>query len=127
MLSDLSSKALNFALSGHSLGGALASLALIKNVSGKAGICHPAACQLVTFGQPKVGGVNVAKQLTDLGAVRYVNQGDLITKVPTIGYEHGGSEFFLPGWLEDDYSMWSVIKNHSIDSYVKRLETIKAS
>lgn len=127
MVASVAKGSLNLGFSGHSLGGALASLALIKNVSGKAGICHSAACPTITFGQPKIGGVNVAKQLTELGAIRYVNQGDLVTKIPTIGYEHGGVEMDLPGWLEEDYSMWSIFKNHGIDSYIKRLEKIKAS
>lgn len=108
-------------VTGHSLGGALAALALAQDALWQArfGAIWNASC--VTFGQPRVGGKNIAKTLSDLGVIRYVNEGDIVTKIPTLGYYHGGREVFLDRHLSLEYRWWSILGNHSIDSYVDRL------
>jgi triacylglycerol lipase len=109
------------AVTGHSLGGALATLA-VANPSSLEGLCCPRkGALLVTFGQPRVGGKVLASVLDGIGAIRYVNQGDLIVKLPTLGYRHGGVYLALPSGLVDDYSAWNIIRNHSIREYIRRL------
>jgi triacylglycerol lipase len=80
---------------GHSLGGALATIAaahlldLGYEISG-----------VYTFGQPRVGNEVFAETLNYLIQDKYyriVNQGDIITRVPpkSLGYKHAGTFVFL--------------------------------
>ena len=116
----------HIAITGHSLGGALACLAVLKGTVEQALLQPYYFYDIVTFGQPRIGGKVVAEQLSRRGLVRYVNQGDIVSKIPTLGYKHGGLEFNLPAKLVDDYSRFNVFKNHSITEYVRRLESLKS-
>ncbi len=73
---------------GHSLGGALATLAALdirQNVPGKAVSCY-------TFGSPKVGNPAFAaaydKEVPN--TFRFVNDKDMIPTIPPVGYVHVG-------------------------------------
>jgi len=73
---------------GHSLGGALATLAAMDiklNVPGKSVSCY-------TFGSPKVGDSAFAGAYNKLvpDTHRFVNDTDLVPKIPPFGYEHVG-------------------------------------
>ena len=73
---------------GHSLGGALATLAAMDirlNVPGKEVSCY-------TFGSPKVGDANFAAHYNQCvpQTTRVVNASDLVPNIPPFGYEHVG-------------------------------------
>lgn len=80
-LDDLSSAGVPVSVTGHSLGGAMATVA---------GLLRP-FCEVVTFGEPRVG-----RGLDDAFAaqrhVRYVNGRDLVPRMPPrlLGYRHHG-------------------------------------
>ena len=75
---------------GHSLGGALATLA----ASG--GWPRPAHA-LVTFGSPRVGDAEFGETLRDLPVRRHVNCCDLVTRLPWAGddYRHVGTLHYI--------------------------------
>lgn len=128
---------------GHSLGAALAALAVAtlreeqdKPVYG-----------LYTFGQPRTGDRDferVFNQDCKPRSFRFVNNNDIVTRVPlrVMGYSHVGTFLYFDaeGNLHDDPSWWyrfvdgtqgrvedlgkmgpDEIKDHSMDTYVKRL------
>lgn len=88
---------------GHSLGGALATLAA-ADLRAR----HPdgAAVSLVTFGQPKVGNAALSRTLNGLcaDAFRVVNDADAVARSPAGDYYHGGRGVRLDGhgglWVE---------------------------
>lgn len=99
---------------GHSLGGALANLAMIEFFS-KVSNC-------VTFGAPRVfacnavcgcGGRDMAMKTS-----RYVFWDDPVAWVPYIKYKHVGDAIYLPWWPSSILS----VKRHSINRYVKALQ-----
>ena len=69
-------------VTGHSLGGALATLA--------ASVFKPA--RLVTFGTPRVGDHEFARTLNDVDCLRYVDCCDIVTRLPpeVLGFRHCG-------------------------------------
>lgn len=78
---------------GHSLGGAMATIC-----AGRCFLSHIQSNpeQLYTYGSPRVGDkryINYVK----LDHYRYVNNNDIVTRVPPIflGYRHSGSEVYL--------------------------------
>jgi len=76
---------------GHSLGGALATLAASR--------LPPDA--LYTYGSPRVGNRNFARSLQKLAVYRIVNHRDLVTTVPPPGpifkYTHVGEQRYITG------------------------------
>ena len=98
-------------LSGHSLGGALATLAAARCVS-------LAACEvagLVTFGCPRVGCPTYARQVTDaIGedrVSRVVNNGDVVPRLLLMTFAHVAALVYLTrrGALRVAPGFWFVV------------------
>ena len=129
-------------LTGHSLGGALATLAM-ASLGEEAKPVHG----LYTFGQPRVGGKTFARNF-DLDfksrMFRFVNNNDVVTRVPTrkMGFRHVGQVlmFDASGRLQADLHFWNNfldrvlgriadlgkpgtdgIRDHSMTRYMKHL------
>ncbi len=106
-------------LTGHSLGGALATLGM-ASLGEEAKPVHG----LYTFGQPRVGGKTFARNF-DLDfksrMFRFVNNNDVVTRVPTrnSGYRHVGQVFMFDafGKLQTDLHFW----NHFLDRVIGRV------
>ena len=127
---------------GHSLGAALATLAVAKMGE----VAEPVN-GLYTFGQPRVGGKTFARNFdSDFKSVtfRFVNNNDIVTRVPRrlLGYRHVGRVLYLDssGMLQDDSHWWNQfrdrvkghvddlggigtdgLKDHGIAKYLKSL------
>ena len=127
---------------GHSLGAALATLAVAKM-----GEDAKPVNGLYTFGQPRVGGKAFAREFNiDFKDItfRFVNNNDVVTRVPTreLGFRHVGQAFYFDstGMLHDDLHWWNQflnrvrghiddlgkmnsdrLKDHSMTKYVKNL------
>jgi len=83
-----------FWLSGHSLGGALATLYALKKPE--------QVTAVYTMGAPRVGGIRLAKNI-DMRILLYriVNDNDIIPRLPTPPfYKHGGTIHFITSSLE---------------------------
>lgn len=78
---------------GHSLGGAMATIS-----AGRCFLSHIPSNpeELFTFGSPRVGDKNYINHVK-LDHYRYVNNNDIVTRVPPIllGYRHCGDEVYL--------------------------------
>lgn len=129
---------------GHSLGTALATLAVAKLAADR----HVPIHGLYTFGQPRTGNEQFVQQFDrtfKARTFRFVNNNDLVTRLPPddLGYEHVGNflyftkggdlktrpDFFsllrdrLKGRLEDLFDPGTDgMKDHRMDRYVKNLE-----
>lgn len=128
-------------ITGHSLGGALAAIAALD----LAGRCS--SSRVYTFGQPRVGDAYFVGALDNavLGYHRFVNNNDVVPRVPFAGwgFRHSGrlNHFDHQGNLHLDPLPWVVfvdrligrikdigkpgtdgIKDHSMGGYVKLLE-----
>ena len=95
-------------VTGHSLGGALATLAVARWLQG-----GRAVAGLYTFGQPRTGDEEFARNFNFMFkpyAFRIVNNNDIATRVPPrcCDYRHIGRFRYLtePGILESDISWW---------------------
>ncbi len=126
-------------LTGHSLGGALATLAVATLID-----ADETFYGAYTFGSPRVGDRDFARNfnLEAKGKVfRYQNNADIVTRVPArlMGYSHVGSFVYISedGMLSTDIGWWyrfmdtvkgviadigekglDSIKDHSIDEYI---------
>lgn len=131
-------------ITGHSLGASLATLATAKLRLEK----DEPVNGLYTFGQPRTGDRSFANRFDadfSAQAFRYVNNNDIVTRVPfrSMRYSHVGSfrYFDQKGRLRNDISWWDKIadrmrgriddllepgtdgmKDHAIDRYIKNLE-----
>ena len=124
-------------LTGHSLGAAMATIAATRT---------EAEC-LYTFGSPRVGGKEFAKNL-NCPHHRFVNNNDIVTKVPLkiMGFVHCGEERYFNAygcerdptywqrWKDFFRGMWAGWKqgkifdsltDHGMDNYVIIAETLK--
>lgn len=130
---------------GHSQGGALATLAAAKCIEQGIDFQH-----VYTFGAPRVGDIlfaNAFDQLHENKLSRVVNHGDIVTRVPTrkSGFYHCGTFFFLDkeGMLHQDSKYWThfwdslgaslwdlldialgEIEEHKTGAYIDRLANI---
>lgn len=130
-------------VTGHSLGAALASLAVGRWLDERRPV-HA----LYTFGQPRSGDATFARNFNfrfKLSTFRFVNNNDLVTRIPprAFGYSHLGCfkyftetgtfaeeigwwERFLDGWrgrMEDVFSsLRDGVDDHSMREYRLRVE-----
>ena len=127
---------------GHSLGAALACLAVSRFVFD---LDKPVA-GLYTFGQPRVGDRVFARGFDvefKSKTFRFVNDADIVTRVPPreIGYSHVGQCLFFDdkGRLNNDDHLWqrflenvqvgldvtknfpSVVEDHAIELYIQNM------
>ncbi|MDP2141296.1 MAG: lipase family protein [Gammaproteobacteria bacterium] len=87
-------------LTGHSLGGAIATLLAVA--------LRPKAIRLITFGQPKVATAQELRLALFGEYIRVVNGSDIVPRLPRFKYSHAGTCVYLsnsgkrlldPGWL----------------------------
>ncbi len=79
-------------VTGHSLGGAVAVLASARLHAGGRRVKG-----LYTFGQPRVGNAAFAEAFGDrvVNMVRFVNNEDIVPRVPWFDYEHAGDKCYF--------------------------------
>jgi len=143
LVSNKTNLAKNLWFTGHSLGGAMASIC-----AGRCLLSHidTSPIQIHTFGSPRVGTkryINYAK----VDYYRWVNNNDIVTKTPPawLGYRHSGKEMYLDaeGVLKDlnkvqrSADLWKGFvmgikkrevdhfSDHLIDRYVEYIYTNK--
>jgi predicted lipase len=101
-------------ITGHSLGGALAtvlfSYCLVKSPE--------LDTYLYTFGSPRVGDKDFSVFISNSNkATRVVNKGDIVTMIPVFDYFHHKKEYKLG----DAWFYLPSIKAHRISEYIKNL------
>lgn len=78
-------------VTGHSLGAAMATI-----FASRMHYLHSVNLSLYTFGSPRVGNREWAEQFKDINAYRFVNNNDIVCKVPPgIYYEHVGAICYI--------------------------------
>lgn len=95
----------NVWLCGHSLGGAMATIA--------AAVLNNAAVGLYTYGSPRVGDATF-EQALEVPHRRFVNNNDAVPKVPFAwtGYQHHGELCYLNHWGNfRDCTLWQRTKD----------------
>ena len=129
---------------GHSLGAARATLTAYRLQ--KTEDC-PSPQALFTYGSPKVGTKNYIKTIESTGLLhfRFVNNADIVTRVPPWPYKHFGGMYYMNHYGKlRSMSFWQVTKdrwrgfvkglkvgqinffaNHSITRYAHNLERWK--
>jgi triacylglycerol lipase len=129
---------------GHSLGAAMATLVAYR-------LQHtedsPSPQALFTYGSPKVGTKNYIKKIEATGLLhfRFVNNADIVTRVPPWPYLHFGGMYYMNHWGNlRALTTWQLVKdrlrgfvkgvkkgeinyfsNHSMTRYVANLERWK--
>jgi triacylglycerol lipase len=113
LASALRTDPLPVVVTGHSLGGALASLAALRLA-----ITGHAVAGVVTFGQPRTGHADFRRLYDSLLAgvtLRFVNHIDLVTRVPLLAqnYRHVGRRMYFDevGELHEDASAWQIARD----------------
>ena len=108
---------------GHSLGAALATLAVAKLID----TIDPPIYGLYTFGQPRVGNKDFAKSFDIFikeRTFRFVNNNDAVTRLPfrSMGYRHIGTSKYINHdfLIHHDISPWQML----LDNIEGRLEEI---
>ncbi|WP_460097217.1 lipase family protein [Pseudomonas sp. S3_C01] len=127
------------AITGHSLGGALAILFAVKLRSSHPDKVRDNLESIITFGSPAVGLSAFKKFYGELGdkTVRLINSSDAVPFTPPLFYQHVGSEIWLQnegistsgGWimrlvkaLKGPASNFS--SDHSIVQYILKLKAL---
>jgi triacylglycerol lipase len=109
---------------GHSLGGALATLAAMDiklNVPGRQVSCY-------TFGSPKVGNPAFAAAYNKLvpDTHRFVNDADVVPTIPPLGYEHVGELHHLGANVVDTSGIIEMltekVADHLPNNYLAALQ-----
>jgi hypothetical protein len=105
---------------GHSLGGALATVAAacIKALFKDAFVV-----ECYTFGSPRVGNshfVNFFDKHVDR-SIRCVHSADIVTRIPSFLYEHVGGEYKIGDPPTCFGRMFGSVQDHSLDLYIERL------
>lgn len=118
-------------VTGHSLGGALATLSAARmHEEGMA------IAALYTFGSPRVGDVSFSKKFNadfEGRAYRFVNDQDIVTRIPpsAFGYKHVGEFLYFDakGELQNDPCFWKEFKKSvkgSLADFLKaRMECVQ--
>ena len=130
-------------LTGHSLGGAMATLAAATLVQAEVPFYG-----VYTFGQPRCGHGTFARNFNNEAKgrhFRFHNNNDIVTRVPAtlLGYRHVGTFIYIDSngnldadigwWLRildaakgamDDLGEWGLdsIKDHKVDDYLTAIE-----
>jgi len=110
-------------VTGHSLGGATATVAAL-DLKSRGYDVH----SLTTFGCPRVGGdsFGAAFDKAQIPAFRYVNAWDVVPRIPKIDYQHVGQPFYLSTrgeMLPQQQSGWELawkpweLANQRVDSH----------
>lgn len=137
-VSALSVRSSDVIITGHSLGGAIATLFAIKLALARPDIIP--RLQLITFGAPAVGFEGFKSLTEKLGfpITRVVNANDGVPFTPPLFYQHVGQEYWLKsnqleldrGWtkrlpiaLAAPFSMYS---DHSMLKYIVALHDVAA-
>ena len=97
-------------LTGHSLGGALATLAASR--------WNTITTHLYTYGSPRVGGRKFVKSFLSSNRYRFRNNNDIVTRVPfeILGYKHVSGDggkfiyFDVDGNVSKKFSRWYMFK-----------------
>lgn len=109
-----------FEFVGHSLGGALATLAAAITKS----LVPKSEVSCVTFGSPRVGNSAFAAFFNEKvdKSVRYVNGNDAVTMAPRISYEHVAGLHLLGTAKTDFFSTYfGRVNDHMLDEVLKGL------
>ncbi|MDD2660637.1 MAG: lipase family protein [Methylococcales bacterium] len=116
-------------VTGHSLGGALATLAAARLSLDM----HKPINGIYTFGQPRVGDRQFSREVdSELKHrfFRFVNNNDIVTRIPTrLGtYNHAGSVCFFDaaGTLHDDVSYWYAFLESIKGDFEDKLDLLPA-
>lgn len=109
---------------GHSLGGALATLATLDIAVNAPAPYHDVACY--TYASPKTGNTQFAAKYDQMveNTVRIANELDLVPRLPWLGYEHVNGEFELKPfqiWPPKFFLQPNVYCEHILTSYVSLL------
>jgi triacylglycerol lipase len=134
-------------ITGHSLGGALASLAAARWLNSGRPVQG-----LYTFGQPRTGDRTFARNFNFAikgSAFRFVNNSDLVARIPprSLGFHHTGTfkYFTEDGHFEENFTWWQAfldrwtfrfdwllgtafdsVDDHSMSTYRQRIDTAAA-
>lgn len=109
---------------GHSLGGALATLA----AAGTKALFPQLAVECFTFGSPRVGNAAFASYFDAVisKSVRCVHADDKVTKHPTLFYMHVGGELVVgapsPSWF---LGFFGSIEDHRLNKYEAALQVLQ--
>ncbi len=110
-------------VTGHSLGGALATLAVDRFTEENVELVHG----MYTFGQPRVGDTKFAENFDrkmKRYAFRFVDDQDIVTKVPFPPFKHIGNEFFFDrkGVMHKDGIFWNWFRSASQQVYERSID-----
>lgn len=118
-------------MTGHSLGGALATLCAAKCAK-RTHWEHERQIRVVTFGSPRVGNLSwqTAFSLLNILHVRFTNNCDVVTVLPSFNFYHTGEEIHLHGNRisirnEDTWFFYRFsISDHSTREYINSIRSI---
>jgi triacylglycerol lipase len=132
LVAQLKSRRVLLHVTGHSLGGALATLAALR--FGRAG---EAACPIHTvhtFGSPRVGDAAFVQAFEEQfagRAYRFVNDEDLVTRVPprAMNYDHVGGIVYIDeaGRLQRDIGYWYRFLNFAANALGDLQQAVKTT